>query len=90
MVNRWSWERLKGVCFKEQLVLLQVVELDLENGLEGALLGLTQTGEVTVSKKMRENSPVRWYTDSTPISVREYRQSSNESLRPRAAVSGGP
>lgn len=98
VVNRWSWERLKGVCFKEQLVLLQVVELDLENGLEGALLGLTQTGEVTVSKKMEEFLSADIKFNLTSLSqyisaitdVTDFLESGWATLRGRIDVIQGP
>ena len=98
VVNRWSWERLKGVCFKEQLVLLQVVELGLEDGLEGAVFGLTQTGEITVSKKMEEFLSADIKFNLTSLSqyisaitdVTDFLESGWATLRGRIDVTQGP
>ena len=52
LVNKWHWERVQGLSYRDQLTLLRVVESSLDDDMGGALLGLTQTGELTVTKKM--------------------------------------
>ncbi|KAI6650604.1 hypothetical protein LOD99_7654 [Oopsacas minuta] len=98
VVNKWSWERLKGLCFKDQLVLLQVVKLNLDDCLEGTLVGLTQTGEITVSKKMEGvvSSDTKYNLQSLSnyisaiTDVTDFLDSGWTTLRGRIDVSQGP
>ena len=96
-VNSWRWERVAGLCVREQLVLLRVVELGLDGCVEGALLGLTQTGEVTLSKKMegfvsadlKINLPSLSQYISTITDVTQFLESDWTTLRGRIDVTRG-
>ena len=96
-VNSWRWERVAGLCLKEQLALLQTVELGLDESVEGALLALTQSGELTLSKKMegfvsadlKMNLPSLSQYISAITDVTQFLESDWTTLRGRIDVTHG-
>ena len=97
-VNSWRWERVTGLCLREQLALLQMVELGSNESAEGALFALTQNGELTLSKKMggllsadlKMNLPTLSQHISAITDVTHFLESDWTTLRGRIDVTHGP